>query len=355
VFERLRRSRPDLPETLDEALQRGLEKDPRQRPDAAGLRRMLERAAKQMPVAVEHPGFLERASGVLDQGGRRARIYFFARHTLAAALTLGSVGFLLWRVPFYPRSWVLPLVIASSFLSLLAPSWGGVIALLLLAPPIFAFSAGWGVVYVLAAGATMLALRRTRDEWALFLPGVMPLLASLGVPHGWGVLGAGVGLALPALCGFLWRRWGPLGGGLAGLTLALAAGFMGWERLPYAFSVGGAPVLLATRHVASPVEVLGALGALFGERPELMLQAIAFVVLGVPLARFYGGDRERRSWVLCIYLAVVFSLVVVLPPAVAGVAVDLAAFVPTFAVCAILVALLACLVPSRGPGTAVEE
>ena len=355
VFERLRRTRPDLPEALDEALQRGLEKDPRQRPDASGLRRMLEQAAKQMPVPVERAGLFERVEHALDQGERRGRVQFFAQHAMAATLTLGSVGYLLWRVPFYPRSWVVPLVIASAFVSLLAPSWGGAIALLLLAPPILAFSTGWGVVYVLGAGATFAALHWTRDEWALLLPGVMPLLASLGVPGGWGVLGAGVGLALPALCGFLWRRWGPLGGALTGLTLVLAAGFMGWERLPYAFSVGGAPVLLATRHMGSPLEVLGALGGLLGDRPELLLQAVAFMALGVPVTRFYRRERGRRSWVLCIYLTAMFTLMVVLPPVVAGATVDLVAFVPAFAVCAILTALLAFLVPAGGPGVAVEE
>ena len=232
---------------------------------------------------------------------------------------------------------------------------GGAVALLLLAPPIFAFSAGWGVVYVLGAGATFAALHRTGDEWAALLPGVMPVLASLGMRGGWGLLAAGVGLALPALCGFLWRLWGPLGGALTGLTLALAAGFMGWDRLPYAFGVGGAPVLLATRHVGSPVEVLGALGGLLGERPELLLQTVVFMLLGAPIARFYRGAQLRRSWVLCGYLAIMFTLMVVLPPVVSGVTVDLAAFVPTFAVCAILTALLAFLVPSGGPGAAAEE
>ena len=113
--------------------------------------------------------------------------------------------------------------------------------------------------------------------------------------------------------------------------------------------------MLATRHVGSPLEVLGALGGLLGDRPELLLQAAVFVGLGVPLTRFYRADRGRRSWVLCIYLAATFALMVVLPPTVAGAAVDLVAFVPTFAVCAILVALLAFLLPSGGPGTAVEE
>ena len=102
VFERLRRTRPDLPEALDEALQRGLEKDPQQRPDAVGLRRMLEQAAKQMPVPIERPGLLERVEHAIDQGERRERMHFFAQHVVAAALTLGSVGYLLWQVPFYP-------------------------------------------------------------------------------------------------------------------------------------------------------------------------------------------------------------------------------------------------------------
>jgi predicted Ser/Thr protein kinase len=348
VFERLNRSRPDLPVELDEALSLGLEKDPGRRPDAAGLRRMLEQAAKHMPEPVARPSLGARFADAVDASGRRDQLAFAGRHVLAAAFTLGGPGYLLLHIPFYPRSWLVPLMALTAFLSLLAPSWGGPVALLLLAPPIFSFSPGWGVVYLVVAALTFLALRLTRCEWALLLPGVVPLVVS------WGLLASGVALALPALAGFFWRRWGPLGGALTGLCLALAAGFSGWERIPYAFTSGGASLLLETRHAVSPLPVLKAVGDLVSARPELAVQAAVFVLLGLPLGRLYRGVSVRSLWVLCLHLAAMFTLMVVLPPVFVGARVDLGAFVPAFLVCAIITSLPAFLVPSGGPDPAVE-
>jgi hypothetical protein len=348
VLDRLNRTRPDLPEALDEALSQGLDKDPERRPDATGLRRMLEHAAKQMPEPVRQAGLLERVAETVDLSGRHERLALAGRHVLAAAFTVGGPGYLLLRVPFYPHSWIIPLITIEAFVSLLFPSWGGPISVVLLAPAVFSFSLGWGVLYLAVAALVFAGLRFSRDEWAFLLPGVLPTLVASGF------LGAGAGLAIPALSGFFWRRWGPVGGALGGLFLALGAGFLGWEHIPFTFGVGGDPVLLQTRHAASPLTALRALGDLLASRPELALQIGVFLVLGAPLRRLYRGVSIRSLWVLCLYLAAMFVLLAVLPPAVAGATVDLARLVPAFAVCAIITSLPAFLVPSGGPDPAVE-
>ena len=84
------------------------------------------------------------------------------------------------RVPFYPVSWVVPLAATAAFLALLWPGVGGAVGLVVLAPPVFAFSLGWGFFYLVAAGGSYALLRWRHREWAVFVPGIAPLLAASG-------------------------------------------------------------------------------------------------------------------------------------------------------------------------------
>ena len=115
---------------------------------------------------------------------------------------------------------ILPLVAVPAFLALVWPFAGGVLTLAVLAPPIFAYGAGWGVVYAVPAIVVMALLRWRRREWAALLPGAIPLAVT-----GW------VGLALLPLAGVLLRRWGALVGFFSGLVLAVTAGLVGWSTL----------------------------------------------------------------------------------------------------------------------------
>jgi hypothetical protein len=236
---------------------------------------------------------------------------------------------------------VVPLAVTVGFLALLWPGVGGPVGLVVALPPVFAFSVGWGFFYLVGAGGSYGLLRWRHREWAVFLPGVAPLLA-----------GAGVGLALPALCGLFLRRWGVLPALLAGMTIALAAGFAGWTPLPYVYSAGPGPVLLAGRHVGSVAEVWRQLGDLFRLRPELLLQTAFFGVFALPFARFYQGPAAARLWAGAAYLGVLFVAYVAVMPLATGASVGLGRFVLAYIPCAILVLLLALLNPTEDPSAA---
>lgn len=338
AFVSLTRARPDLPLALAEALQRALERDPARRPTAAEFRRLLEKAAREMPEPVERPTMGARVSGATDRL-RGPRMAYVGRHLVAGALALATLGYLLPRMPFYPRSTIVSLVAGASFIALLSPLVGGALSLLLLALPIFAFGFGWGVVYLVTASVVFGVLAWRRLEWAALLPGATPFLAA-----------AGVGLAVPALAGLVLRRWGPPLAILAGLVLAAAVGFEGWAVLPYSFTNGVGPALLESRHMASPGAAMEVYARLLDRRPELLLQALLFGVFAVPLTWFLRGRAvRRRLWAAGIYLGTMLACFVVLPPLSVGANIDLPAFGLAFVPCVILVVLLTLLVASEGP------
>ena len=342
VFAPLGRARPDLPALLEDALDQGLQYDPALRPDATAFRRLLEQVLKAMPAPEEHVGLVERTMvRFAPDDMRTARMAYFGRHLVAGLAALGTLAWVLPRVPFYPVSWVIPLTVTAAFVALLWPGVGGAVGLVVLAPPVFAFSFGWGFFYLVAAGGSYALLRWRRREWAVLVPGIAPLLAI-----------AGVGLALPALCGLFLRRWGVLVAVLAATTIALAAGFAGWATLPYVYSAGPGPVLLAGRHVGSVAEVWRQLAEFLRLRPELLLQVVFFGVFGLPLARFYRGPVAARLWAATAYLGVLFVAYVAIVPLVTGAAVGLGRFTLAYMPCAIIVLLLALLNPTEATSAA---
>jgi len=337
-FVPLGRARADLPATLADALRRGLESDPTQRPSAAEFRRLLEKASRDMPELAERPKVGQLVTGATHRL-RGPRMAYFGRHLVAGALSLATCGYLLPRMPFYPEPTLVPLIAVAAFVALLSPLVGGMLSLALLALPAFAFSLGWGVVYLVIASLSFGVLTWRRREWAALLPGAALLLVA-----------AGVGLAIPVLAGLLLRRWGPPVAFLAGLVIAAAAGFEGWAVLPYAFTAGVGPVLLESRYAASPGTALEFYARLLDQRPELLLQAALFGVFGIPLAWFLrGGGTRLRLWAAGGYVAALLVGFVALPPLAVDANVDLAAFGLAFVPCVIIVILSALLVPSEGP------
>ena len=199
-------SRADLPLELSDALGRAMSLDSYARPDAGTFGRILGRVVKHMPEEEYEEELDESLATRVRQRFNadrfdRDRLTYLAEHLASGSFALASLWYLLPRVPFYPHSAVLPLIVVGAFLALIWPFVGGVVTLLMLAPPIFAFGSGWGVIYVVLAAATMGLLRWRRREWAALLPGVMPF-----------ALAAGAGLALLPLAGALLRRWGAWAG-----------------------------------------------------------------------------------------------------------------------------------------------
>jgi hypothetical protein len=240
-------------------------------------------------------------------------------------------------VPFYPQPAIIGLVAAPAFVSLLWPFGGGILTLALLAPPIFAFGTGWGVVYVVLATLSMAVFKRKDLEWAALLPGTVPFA----------VLG-GLGLALMPLTGALMRRWGALSGFLSGLVLTITAGLTNWTWLPFAFNPAPGPFLSEAHYTLSPWTVLTWMARFLDARPELALQILFFTLFSVPLYVLPGSSLRRRAWGVSGYLMAVFAAFVLVPILALEVPVHVGLFLAAYGPCAIISFLCAFLISSDG-------
>jgi hypothetical protein len=333
--------RPDLPPALSDALGRAMARDRYSRPDAATLARQFGQVTKVMPESSAYDTLATRVrrrfSGLPADPDRLA---YLGTHLAAGAFALCSLAYLLPRAPFYPEGAILPLVAVPAFLALVWPFAGGVLTLAVLAPPIFAYGVGWGVVYAVPAIVLMAVLRARGREWAALLPGAIPLAVA-----GW------LGLALMPLAGVLLRRWGALAGFFSGLVLAIAAGLAGWSPLPYAFTTGPGPVLQNAEHASSPWTVLTEIARFLDSRPEMSLQILLFALFSLPLYVAIGASRERRMWGASLYLALLLAAFVLLPILVVDVPVDLRFFLVGYVPCAIIAVLSALYAPAKGAGS----
>ncbi len=348
--------RPDLPQALSDALRKAMSRDRHKRPDASTLGRMLAEIAEQLPEYVRRPA--RTKSRVKGDGGREggaeagarprdaripmelSRLAFSAQHVVAGGFALCSLAYLLPRAPFYPQAAVIPLVIVPSFLALVWPFGGGVLALALMAPPIFAYGAGWGVVYLILATVTMGLLRWKRKEWAALLPGAIPFAVA-----------AFLGLALLPLAGALLRRWGALVGFLSGLVLVVAANLAGWATLPYTFAPSPGNALASTEHASSPATVVSAIGRLLESRPELAWQMVVFTVFSLPLYLWMGRTPAARMWGMSVYLMLLFLALTLGPILLFGAPVRMGPLLVAFVPCAIITFLLSFLTPALRGGS----
>jgi hypothetical protein len=334
-------NRPDLPAALNDALARAMSLDRYARPDAGAFGRMLARAAKHMPEEVPDERLATRVRDrLVPVGVDRDRLAYLGQHVAAGAFSLSCLLYVLPRVPFYPQVAIIPLIVVPAFIALLWPFGGGVLTLALLAPPVFAFGAGWGVVYLVPAALAIGLLRWRGREWAALLPGIVPFAVA-----------GGVGLALLPLAGVLLRRWGALAGFLSGLVLVVAGGLTGWTTMPYTFNPGPGASLMASAHAASPWTVLMEIARFLDSRPELTLQVLLFAVFSLPLYALAGRSRERRMWGASAYLILLLVGFVLLPILALGVPVAMGPFLVAYVPCAIIAFLSALLVSSEGVGT----
>jgi hypothetical protein len=348
--------RPDLPQALSDTLRKAMARDRSSRPDAATFGRMLAQVADDLPVgrwsrakrksddgrrAEPEEGFVTK----IRPGGKRAeqadnRLAYVGQHLVSAGLALCSLAYVLPRVPFYPAAAIIPLIAIPSFVALVWPFGGGVLALALIAPPIFAYGVGWGVVYLVLAALTMGLMRWRHLEWAALLPGAIPLAVA-------GYLG----LALLPVTGALTRRWGALAGFMSGLVLAIAGNLAGWQTLPYSFNPSPGTTLSAVRHVTSPGAVLSELGRFLQSRPELALQIALFAVFSLPFYTWIGRSPGARLWGMSLYLILLLLAFVLGPILLFGAPVHMGPLLVAYAPCAIITFLLSFLTPSVRGGS----
>ncbi len=329
--------RPDLPEALSGLLARAMARDRLARPDAATFGRQLAQIARRLSDDIPESTVATQIRRLRLPAPDRERLAFLGGRLVAGGSSLGCLLYLLPKLPFYPEAVLLPLVVAPPFLALVWPFAGGVVTLAVLAPPIFAYAVGWGVLYAVAAAVVFGLLRWRRREWAALLPGLAPL-----------AVGGGLGLALLPLAGLFLRRWGALAGFWIGLSLTVAAGLAGWSPLPYFFTTGTGPVLAVTHHVGSPWAVLLELARLLDARPELALQTALCTIFSLPFYAWLGPSRAGRMWGATVYLAAMFLAFLLTPVAVFDLQVSLGSFLAAFGPCAIIAYLSALVAPARG-------
>ena len=154
----LRTERPDLPDRLLAAVDRAVGLDPRKRPSAAKLSRMLRSARGEDGTA--------RTAAAAATRGRR-----LLQPALAGSYAAGGAALL----PFYPDHGALPIGLAAAGLTAVAPRLGLAFALAVPIFPLGNVSLGLAVLYAAAAAAAWVGLVATRG------PARRALVAAAGV------------------------------------------------------------------------------------------------------------------------------------------------------------------------------
>jgi hypothetical protein len=260
----LESARPDLPRALLSAVERALERDAADRPDAGELADRLRRAADLRRT---------RRTSVSPARSGPAFVRRVVPRLLPALFAALLAGWSVSTFPFFPAGWATGLAVAAAALTL-GHERGG-LALALVAPvfPLGNLSSGLAYLYVLGATA-WLVIHWRRPRWAL-LAVWGPLLAPISA------LGFVPLLVQPARGAA--RR--ALQGGAAVLAAAVVAGVEGWS-LPLA----GAPPNVDLAGVGSPVAAARVLLAALAHHPRLpALAALLAAAAGLlPLARKHG-------------------------------------------------------------------
>jgi len=257
--------RPDLPRPLLAAVESALAQDPKNRPSAGDLARVLRRSLAHGEERRRKPrqplvGKLRRPDP--------ARV----AHALANAV------FVAWGTslfPFYPAHTQIPLALLAGFVSLGRPLGGSAFAYLLLFLPLGNYSLGLALAFALAA-TCWLAFNR-REPLTLQLPLLGPIAATLGalflLPLVLLPIRSGTRRALAAFGAF---------------SLALIAAGMGGGRFP--LTGAAAPLGIGIEGSSSITGVSGALVRVLIDRPALLGPGILLATGAalLPLARRKG-------------------------------------------------------------------
>ncbi len=333
--------RPDLPVEVSDALARAMLQDRYARLDAATFGRMLAQALRVTPDEVPQERL---ATKVMERLAPRRldrdRVVFLAQRMASGVFCLLALLYLLPRAPFYPQEAIAPLIAVPAFVGLVWPTAGTVLTLALLAPPIFAYGPGWGIVYLVLAVVQTVVLARRGLLWAALLPGVMPFAVT------WGL-----GLVVLPLAGALLKRWGALSGFMSAVVVMVTGGLGVWAALPFTFNPAPGAVLLAAADSVSPWPVLVEMARFLDSRPEMALQLFLFTLFSLPAYTWVGGSRQARMWGATAYLGLLFAGFVLVPVLALAVPVVLLPFLAAYVPCAIIGFLSALLLSSQSGGT----
>jgi eukaryotic-like serine/threonine-protein kinase len=171
----LRTERPDLPDRLLAAVDRALVLDPKKRPSAAKLARLLRRSRGD-----------DRGAAHTAEALRRRLLPAFGAGAYAAGAAM--------LLPFYPEQSALPLGIAAAALTVAVPRLGLAFALAVAIFPLGNVALGLALLYSAVASAAWLALLLATDaaRRALLAAAAVVLLAVVQ-----GVRAGPIGLGIP--------------------------------------------------------------------------------------------------------------------------------------------------------------
>jgi len=257
--------RPDLPRPLLAAVEGALAQDPKSRPSAGDLARVLRRT-------LAHGEEKHRKSRQPLVGKLRRPDPARLAHALASAI------FVAWGMslfPFYPAHTQVPLALLAGFVSLARPLAGSAFAYSLLVLPLGNYSLGLALAYGLVAICWLTFNRR--EPLTVHLPLLGPVAAALGA------------LFLLPLFVLPIRGWVRRAlATFAAFSLALISAGMGSGRFP--LTDGRAPLGLGIEGSTSLGNVSGALARAFADRPALLGPALLLAIAAalLPLARRKG-------------------------------------------------------------------
>jgi len=257
--------RPDLPRPLLAAIESALAQDPKDRPGAGDLARVLRRA-------LAHGTERRREAKQPLVGALRRPDPARLAHALANAVLVAWGASLF---PFYPAHAQIPLAFLAGFVSLARPLGGSAFAFSLLFLPLGNYSLGLALAFALAT-TCWLAFNR-REPLTMQLPLLGPIAAALGALFLLPLLLLPIrGGARRALIAF------------GAFSLALITAGMNGGRFP--LTDGRTPLGIGIEGSTSLTSVSGALMRALYERPTLLGQGLLLALAAtlLPLARRKG-------------------------------------------------------------------
>ena len=271
--------RPDLPRPLLAAIESALAQDPKNRPRAGDLARVLRRSLALGEERRRKPrkpllGKLRR----LDP----ARL----GHALASAV------FVAWGTslfPFYPAHTQIPLAVLAGVVSLARPLGGGAFAFSLLLLPLGNYSLGLALAFALAATCWLILTRR--KPLTAQLPLLGPLAAALGALFL-------IPLALLPIRGAGRRAL------VAFAAFSLALIVAGVNGGPFPLTSAKTPRGLGIEGSTSLISVTGALTRALLDRPTLLAEGL---LLGLAAA-FLPLAQRRGLWGSVVFAAGMIAL-----------------------------------------------
>jgi len=320
--------RPDLPHELSDLLEEAMEPSPGMRLGLRGLAVGLEQLLPEMSPDDQATTVLRRAdrphpSIYEDLAERYGFLAARAANGLLAGLVAGAAAY---GLDLYPAPWRLPLIAAAALAVGLLPRTGLLALGVLVLAPVLDYSPGLGALLAAVFLAYFLGVGLVWPQRTL-----LPALA--------GAMGTvGLGLIYPAAAGAVGRlRSGLLLAAIGAAAMSLLQLLTGASPLDYLGLANDYGLAEKLAGEYNPWTVLGLIATPFREQPVLLVQPLIWLAAALPAALLI-----RRRYLMLDFAGLLLANAVLaggyllLPLAVNGYELPLAAFLKTFTLCAII-------------------